>query len=108
MKETIQEFAERISDAYSSDRYNGGFAPCIRALRIRKYDDRQIEAMLRSKWTRWAADASSRTYGHANSADFLRFLDNYNGKGKPIEIEEVKKLTEEHFFWDKEHERDEK
>lgn len=56
-------FAEKISDAYSTDRYQGGWARSIRMLRNRGYGDRAIEAIIRSKHTRWAGDAVSKDSG---------------------------------------------
>jgi len=71
----IKEFAEELSDAYSTDNYNNNWIPSIKMLRKRGYDDLQVEAIIRSKWTRWAADHSDKQYGRANSADLARFLD---------------------------------
>ena len=56
-------------------RYAGGWSASIRMLRKRGYDDRQIEAIIRSKWTRWAGDCSNKDYGRVTSADLARFLD---------------------------------
>jgi len=72
----IKEFNEELQDAYSTDNYNGTWIPCIKMLRKRGYDDRAVEAIIRSKWTRWAADHSDKSYGRNNSADLARFLDN--------------------------------
>jgi hypothetical protein len=92
MKE-IKAFAEELSDAYSSDRYRGGFSGCIRMLRKRGYNDREIEAILRSKWTRWAGDSSDNRYGYCTSGDLARFLDSM-GKNERIEVQA---LTLEHW-----------
>jgi hypothetical protein len=75
MIKNIKEFNEELQDAYSTDNYNGNWSPCIKMLRKRGYDDRQVEAIIRSKWTRWAADGSDKRYGRNNSADLARFLD---------------------------------
>lgn len=72
---TVETLAERLSDAYSTDRYRNGWKGCIRLLRQRGYNDRQIEAIIRSKWTRWAGDASSKGYGCVTSTDLANFLD---------------------------------
>ncbi len=71
----IKEFAEELSDAYSTDNYNNNWIPSIKMLRKRGYNDLQVEAIIRSKWTRWAADGSDKRYGRVNSADLARFLD---------------------------------
>jgi len=71
----VKVLAELLSDAYSADRYRGGWSGCIRMLRKEfSFSDREIEAILRSKWTRWAADSSSKSYGHATSTDLQTFL----------------------------------
>lgn len=58
----IRQFAEELSDAYSTDAY-GGWYGCIQMLRKRGYNDREIEAIIRSKWTRWARDMNSSYKG---------------------------------------------
>jgi hypothetical protein len=62
---TPQELDDKISDAYSRDRYRNGFIPCIKMLRKRGLSDREIEAVLRSKWTRWAADWAEGEFGYS-------------------------------------------
>lgn len=72
----LQEFNEELQDAYSTSYYrDGNWIPCIKMLRRRGFDDRQVEAIIRSKWTRWAADSSENRCGLINSADLSRFLD---------------------------------
>ncbi len=68
---------ERLVHAYSTPNYRNGWAGCVRMLRERGFDDRQVEAIIRSKWTRWAADASNKPYGQNTSSDLARFLDCY-------------------------------
>lgn len=68
-------FAEELADAFSTDRYRGGWGGCISMLRKRGYSDRQIEAIIRSKWPRWAGDMSDRAYGQLTSTDLAKFLD---------------------------------
>jgi len=77
-RENVNDMAERLSDAYSTDAYRGGWRPTIKALRRRGYDDWEVEAIVRSKWTRWAGDASRKNrYGSYTSADLLRWMDEY-------------------------------
>jgi hypothetical protein len=83
-KLNVKEFAEQLSDAYSTANYKGGWSSSIRMLRKRGYDDRQIEAIIRSKWTRWSADGSSKGYGYTNSADLAKFLDNQKNLAKEV------------------------
>jgi hypothetical protein len=83
-KLSVKDFAEQLSDAYSTSNYNGNWSPCIKMLRKRGYDDRQIEAIIRSKWTRWAADGSSKSYGKVNSKDLAKFLDKQSNLAKEV------------------------
>lgn len=89
---TIKQLAEQLSDAYSTNAYNNGWSGCVRMLRARRFNDKQIEAIIRSKWTRWAADRSDKPYGRVTSADLSRFLD-----GTRNLLSEVDKLTRETF-----------
>ena len=66
--------AAKTADAYSMPRYGNWNAVCAMLL-TRGYTSEGAEAILRSKWTRWAADESNAGYGHATSADLARFLD---------------------------------
>jgi len=81
----ISEFAQELSNAYSTDRYRNGWSGCIRMLRRRRYNDRQIEAIIRSKWTRWAGDASYNSYGRVTSTDLSNFLDKQTDLNNQIE-----------------------
>jgi hypothetical protein len=69
------QFAIELASAYSTSRYKGGWVGCIEMLRKRGYSDPQIEAIIRSKWTRWAADNSSDDE-YATADDLVRFIDN--------------------------------
>lgn len=82
---TVQELSEKTSDAYSFDRYNSWKA-CIKKLRKADYDDREIEAILRSKWTRWAADAANKPYGKASSVDLLNYINQHETKESVIQL----------------------
>lgn len=94
-RELARAIVERTQDAYSYDRYApGAWEACCFMLLGRGYTDRNVEAIMRSKWTRWAGDASSNPYGRINSADLKRFMDDPRNK---ITREEVEKLTQETF-----------
>ncbi len=74
-----QHLATLTMDAYSFDRYGWPrWVACIRMLARRGFDAREIEAIMRSKWTRWAGDMSGKPYGRVTSADLARFLANDN------------------------------
>lgn len=87
---SIKELAEKTCDAYSANRYNSWEA-CVRKLRNAGYDDKQVEAILLSKWTRWAADRSSQPYGKASSVDLIKYIKEFET------LESVIQLTKETF-----------
>lgn len=71
----LDALADKTSGAYSWDRYGEkNWKACVRMLSRRGYDDREIEAILLSKWTRWAGDAAGKD-SRVNSADLARFID---------------------------------
>jgi hypothetical protein len=90
----IANFAEELSDAYSTDNYGGNWGPCIKMMRSRGFDDRAIEAIIRSKHTRWAADSDDRPHGRANSASLAKYL---SKQGMTPDSPEVKALVSETF-----------
>ena len=72
----VDRLAEKLSDAYSTKTYRN-WRSSIRMLRKRGYDDTQIAAIIRSKFPRWAADASENRYGRNSANDLAKFLDRY-------------------------------
>lgn len=72
---TDQELADKLQDAYSTSRYKDGWLDCVRILRERGYDDFRVEFIIRSKITRWAADASYHTDGNVTGQDLLHYID---------------------------------
>ncbi len=92
-KEHIAAFAEHLSGAYSTDRYRGGWSGCIRMLLGRGYDEHQIEGIIRSKWTRRAAESAQnngKPYGQATGADLAKFMDSAG-----ITLEEINQVADE-------------
>ena len=73
-QQRISNLADQTSNAYSYGRYRS-WRSVVQALVRRGYTDVEIEAIVRSKWTRWAADASDRRYGAATGSDLTRFMD---------------------------------
>ena len=67
--------AEQTSDAYSADRFKNWEA-VIQCLLNLGYSELETEAIVRSKWTRWACDmdTSKNNYGHHTSSAMIRFL----------------------------------
>lgn len=78
MAARVQVLTKRTSDAYSFDRY-ASWKACVAALLRHGYTDRQAERILRSRITRWAADASNARC--ATSKDLLRCLDRNYPRG---------------------------
>jgi hypothetical protein len=70
----IDRLATSTEDAYSFNRYTNWRA-CAALLARRGYTYREAETILRSKWMRWAGDASSNRYGRVSSRDLARFLE---------------------------------
>lgn len=76
----IARLYEATCDAYSFDAYSErGWRSAIRMLVKHGLTDRQIEAVLRSKWTRWAGDSATnhskgKRYGRFNGRDLERFI----------------------------------
>jgi len=74
-KTTIHELATRTEDAYSAGTYVSWYS-CAAVLRERGLSDREVEAFLRSKHLRWAADEAGKSRG-ATSEDLQRYLNRY-------------------------------
>jgi predicted ArsR family transcriptional regulator len=68
-----QRIADRTSDAYSVDRYKSWALVAEKLLR-RGYREREVEAILRSKWTRWAADGHSAPHGKVPASAMIDYL----------------------------------
>ncbi len=81
--------AEKTADAYSWDSYGErGWRAAIKMLLRRDYSDAQIEAVMRSKWTRWAGDQASKS-DRVNSADLARLIDAQNPEAWWSEVAEL-------------------
>lgn len=77
-KTQAEQIAERTKDAYSFRRYSkSGWRESARMLARRRYNEIEIEEILRSKMTRWAGDFSDKKYRCVTSKDLEKFLDNY-------------------------------
>jgi hypothetical protein len=69
--------ATNTQDAYSCDRYGPGeWTKSIQLLLDRGYTQAEVEAIMRSKWTRWAGDCSDNEYGSVAAQDLINFIDN--------------------------------
>jgi hypothetical protein len=85
--EQIQEVMDRSEDAYSYDRY-ASWRACAAALLRKGFTPCQARAILLSKLTRWAADASNAPYGRATAVDLMRFIDHHPQDTRAILEEE--------------------
>ena len=86
-----KDLAARCADAYSADRYRSWFG-VARALLALGLTERQAEAVMRSKWARWAADGHTARYGSVPT----RALVDYVKRNR----DEVALLTAETFGLD--------
>jgi hypothetical protein len=93
MTSKAQQVAERCSHAFSFDRYiswNG----CARAVMALGFSEKQTEAILLSKWARWAADSSPHSYGYATAADLVNWMrKTYRGDKLRKEVETLTRET---------------
>jgi hypothetical protein len=87
-----KELAEKTSGAYSYDRFKNWDA-VIQMLLNKGYSDREVEAIVRSKWTRWACDGdtSKNRYGYHTSKCLESFM-------KGTTQKEVDDLVNDTFF----------
>lgn len=77
--------AEQTADAYSVNRYVS-WTRCAEMLLTRGYSDEETTAILRSKWTRWAADESANPYGEASAQDLANWMDNPRNRASKDEV----------------------
>jgi hypothetical protein len=75
-KEEIAEIAEQTSDAYSFDRYGAkNWKSTCAMLAKRGLNAVEVEAVMRSKWTRWAGDMADSEYGNVKAKDLAAYID---------------------------------
>jgi hypothetical protein len=90
-----QRVADRTKDAWSVERYGAlRWRACAKMLLARGFTEREAEAILRSKWTRWAADNSKHPYGYTTSADLSRYIDTMT---VAVRKRELARIVEETF-----------
>lgn len=66
--------ARRTANAYMAGRYGSSWASCAVVLLDAGYDEREAEAILRSKHMRWAGDHDN---GRHTSGSLRRYLEAY-------------------------------
>lgn len=82
------KLADKTRDAYSAARYGREWPKVAQLLLERGYTEREAEAIMRSKWMRWAADVSVdelARFGNT-AADVRRYLDNPKSKCTKAEV----------------------
>lgn len=97
-REPVKSFAARLAALTNSTKgYRNGWGGCIRMLReVFGMNDREIEAVIRSKWTRWAGDSSQHRHGEYTSTDLKNYIYNHAGAVRNIKAE-LKQLVLETF-----------
>jgi hypothetical protein len=89
-KERAANIAMRTESAYSFDRY-ANWTAVAKALTDLGLKDVECEAIMFSKWMRWAADSDISRYGRVPARAIVRYIalsENY---------ESIKKLTAGHI-----------
>jgi hypothetical protein len=67
--------ARKTQDAYSCERYTeAGWRDCTLVCLKHGCSDAETEEVLRSKWVRWATEATGRSWGDCVGTDLERFL----------------------------------
>ena len=71
-----EALSARTHDAYSYDNYLPlEWTKACQMLLNRGFDETEVEAIMRSKWTRWAHDMSGQDYGETSALDLMAFID---------------------------------
>ena len=75
ISDKAKALAEQTSDAYSADRF-ASWESVIQSLLNLGYTELETEAIVRSKWTRWACDHDTgrNRYGRHTSSAMIRFM----------------------------------
>lgn len=82
------KLAEETSNAYSADRYNS-WKSVAALLADRGFNAWEAEAILRSKWTRWAADEFHTGSRKPSATCLAKFLDKHGYKPQHEEVNEL-------------------
>ena len=84
-----KQIAERCKDAYSAKRYESWEQVAEELLKL-GLDERAVEAIMRSKWTRWAADMTTAEYGRVPAQAITNFL-----RHDRVTLKQLRKLIDE-------------
>lgn len=99
-REAAKHMSEETADSFSFDRYGeAAWRATILWLLQQGYTYSGVEAIMRSKHTRWAADNANR-YSRITSGDFKRYWLKYYPTGSDAALSEVRELTVGTFGFD--------
>ena len=71
----INYLVEKTENAYSFNRYGeSNWRECIKMLADKGLNADEIEAVMCSKWTRWAGDMSNNPYGNVTAQDLAKYI----------------------------------
>lgn len=87
--ERAKQLAAKCADAYSAGRYRS-WQGVASALLKAGHSELEAEAIMRSKWARWAADMSGRNKGVPTKA----LIDYINPKNGHIQKDSLQKLVQ--------------
>lgn len=79
LRRLANQLAIQTADAYSYDRFQSWSAVAFALIKA-GYSLEETEAIMRSKWARWASDSSDRPYGRATAKCLVDFA---NKQGRP-------------------------
>jgi hypothetical protein len=91
--DNIRHTLELAEGAYSADRYRS-WRNVASALLRKGYTPKQAATIMRSKWTRWAADAYETVYGECPANAIIKFIDDPKNQ---CTLAEVQKMEAETF-----------
>lgn len=83
-----RSLAEKTADSYSFDRYRS-WESVVALLVARGYTPREVEAIVRSKWTRWAADQHGGRYGTVPAKALGVMLDSMKESDRAREVAQL-------------------
>lgn len=95
MRISDQALRVAATGGYSEDRYVS-WPAVAQALLDRGFSMVEAEAIMRSKWTRWAGDMSDAAYGQCTHEDVLRFIDSDKNLSESVAklVEQIDSLLE--------------
>lgn len=98
-EEQIAALIERTIDAYSFNRYGRkNWELAIRRLLRIGFSEREIEAILLSKWMRWAADGVSDQYGDVKSGAIIEYINDQTRRYGRMKVSaDLAELVEQTF-----------